>query len=197
MHKRPLAATAIFFILGIILARFLPESVRFVHIFIVTLILILGSFIFSRVDSRFRGNDKEIEDDEEKAPQFFRSGRIANIFLLLSVTSFAALLYVNSNIHPNNHISHFLGEEKLKTSIVGIIKSPALSRKPYYGKINSTYLFEIEAIKKHRAKGIAHSGNEWTKLTGLAQIRIQTEKYQLPRIPGTPEYLCPYKHKGK
>ena len=74
---------------------------------------------------------------------------------------------MNSYIFPDNHISHFLKEEKLKTSIVGIIKSPALTRRPYYGKIASTYLFEIEAIKD---KG------EWWRVKGTGQIRIQTEK---------------------
>ena len=74
---------------------------------------------------------------------------------------------------PNSHISHFLGEEKLKTGIVGIIKSPALTRKPYYGKINSTYIFELEAIKGHSGKT---EENEWLGVKGLAQIRIQTEE---------------------
>ncbi|MFH1854422.1 MAG: ComEC/Rec2 family competence protein, partial [Candidatus Omnitrophota bacterium] len=77
-------------------------------------------------------------------------------------------LYLNSNIWPDNHISHFLGEERLKTSVVGIIKSPALTRKPYYGKINSTYLFEIEEIKAEE--------DLWSNVQGLSQIRIQTEK---------------------
>ena len=156
MHKRPLAVISIFFIIGIVLARYLPDSVKFRHVFTVTLIFILSAFIFSRIDSRFRGNDKEV-------PQLVGAGRIANIFLLLSITSFAGLLYVNSNIFPANHISHFLGEERLKTNIAGIIKSPALTRKPYYGKINSTYLFDVEQI-------------EDKSVEGLAQIRIQTEK---------------------
>ena len=143
MNKRPLVVICIFFILGIILTRFLSDSVRFLHIFIGTLIFIVLSFIFSRYQ------------------------KISNIFLLLSITSFASLLYINSNIFPKGHISHFLGEEKLKTDIVGIIKSPALTRKPYYGKINSTYLFEVEGMKDN---------DEWLELQGLAQIRIQTEK---------------------
>ncbi len=145
MDKRPLAVIAIFFIAGIILARFLPDSIKFLHIFIITLVLIPLTLILSP-----KGR-----------------GRIANIFLLLSITSFAALLYINSSIFPKNHISHFLGEKKLKTSIVGIIRSPALTRKPYFGKINSTYIFEVEAIK---------DSGEWWKVNGLSQIRIQTEK---------------------
>ena len=167
MNKRPLAVIAVFFIIGIVLARFLPDSVKFPHIFIVTLVFIIVSFIFSRIDSRFRGNDKEIGNDNGCCQ------KIANIFLLLSITSFAALLYLNSNIWPDNHISHFLGEEKLKTGIVGIIKSPALTRKPYYGKINSTYIFELEAIKGHNGKT---EENEWLGVKGLTQIRIQTEE---------------------
>ena len=47
MHKRPLAVIAVFFILGIILGRFLPDSVRLFHAFVVTLILITVSFILS------------------------------------------------------------------------------------------------------------------------------------------------------
>ena len=163
MHKRPLAVISIFFILGIVLARFRPDSVKFIHISIVTLIFILSAFIFSRTDSRFRGNDKEIRNDKEEAPQSFRAGRIANILLLLSVALFAALLYVNSNVFPANHISHVLGEDNLKTDIVGVVKSPALIRKPYYGKINSTYLFEVEQIGDKSVRG-------------LSQVRIQTEK---------------------
>jgi len=143
VNKRPLAIIAIFFILGIILARSLPDSIRFPLIFISTLIFILTSFIFSKYH------------------------KISNILLLLSITSFASLLYINSHIYSNNHISHFLAEEKLKTSIAGVIKSPVLTRKPYYGKINSTYLFEIEGVKVNE---------EWLGLEGLAQIRLQTEK---------------------
>ena len=170
MYKRPLAVIAIFFIVGIVLARFLPDSVKFGHIFVVTLIFILTSFILSRMDSRFprtslrsvrgtRGND-----------------RVKNIFLLLSIISFAAFLYINSNAFPKNHISHILGEERLKTDIVGIIRSPALTRRPYYGKISSTYLFEIEAIKCTSAQATSAQENVWLGVRGLSQIRIQTEK---------------------
>ena len=143
MHKRPLAVIAVFFMLGIVLSKFLPDSLGFPHIFTVTLIFIALTLTLSHKWEK------------------------GNIFLLLSVTSFAALLYVNSNTFPNNHISHFLGEEKLKTNIVGIIRSPVLTRKPYYGKINSTYLFEIEGVKDN---------DEWAGVKGLAQIRMQTEK---------------------
>jgi len=157
MHKRPLAVIAVFFMLGIVLARFLPDSVKFIHIFIVTLSLIVISFVFSR-----NKTSNEIASSP-LAPRNDSVKKASNIFLLLSIASFAVLLYVNSNVFSDNHISHFLGEERLKTDIVGVIKSPALTRKPYYGKINSTYLFEAEQI-----------GGK--SIRGLAQIRIQTEK---------------------
>ncbi|MBU4311442.1 MAG: hypothetical protein KJ706_01830 [Candidatus Omnitrophica bacterium] len=175
MNKRPLAVIAIFFIIGIVLARFLPGSVKFPHIFIVTLIFIIVSFIFSRIDSRSPFSWGQVYPRESGGGN--DNGccqKIANIFLLLSITSFAALLYLNSNIWPDNHISHFLGEEKLKTGIVGVIRSPALTRKPYYGKINSTYLFEVEGIKAEGSR--LEAEGEWLGVTGLAQIRIQTEE---------------------
>ncbi len=143
MTKRPLAVIAVFFIMGIVLAASSPNSVRFVHIFIATLIFIAISFVCPKRQT------------------------VSNIFLFLSIMSIGVLLYVNSNIFPKNHISHFLGEEKLNTGIVGVIRSPALTRRPYFGKINSTYLFEIEGVK---------SEGQWLGVTGLAQIRIQTEK---------------------
>ena len=142
------------------MARCLPESVGFTHVFIVTLLFILASFVTGCHCER---SEAISEGEIASAASQPRNDSVANIFLLLSVSSFAALLYINFNIYPNNHISHFLGEEKLKTNIVGIIKSPALTRKPYYGKINSTYLFEAEQIGD---RGV----------TGLAQMRIQTEK---------------------
>ena len=160
MHKRPLAVIAVFFILGIVLARFLPESLRFVHIFIATLIFILLCLLLSSTSCRPGLN-------LAYSGWVAGRGKLANVFLLLSITSFASLLYINSNIWPDNHISHFLGDEKLKTSVMGTIKSPALTRRPYYGKINSMYLFEIEGIKD---KG------EWWGVKGLSQIRIQAEK---------------------
>ncbi|MFC1620988.1 ComEC/Rec2 family competence protein [Candidatus Omnitrophota bacterium] len=158
MHKRPLAVICIFFIIGIVLAKFLPDFVKFSHIFAITLIFISSSLLLNLPYSG-------LEAGREKA---------ANALLLLSVISFATLLYVNSNIFPTNHISHFLGEEKLKANIAGIIKSPALTRKPYYGKINSTYMFEVEAIKAEGSR--LKAGGEWLGVTGLSQIRIQTEK---------------------
>ena len=144
MNKRPLAIIAIFFVLGVALARFLPDPIGFPRMAAVTLIFILASFIF------------------------YRSRRLSNIFLFLSVTLIAILWYVNSNMYPDSHIGDFLGEETLKTDMVGIIKSPVLSRKPYYGKINSTYLFYVEAIKAE--------GDTWFSVEGMAQVRIQTEK---------------------
>ena len=148
MDKRPLAVIAIFFIFGIVLARFLPGSVKFSHIFTVTLILILSSLFLTLTRCRCRPG-------LNLAYSGWVAGRekLANIFLLLSITLFAVLLYINSNTFPNNHISHFLGEEKLKTTVVGVIKSPVLTRKPYYGKINSTYLFELEQIGDRNVQG--------------------------------------------
>jgi len=138
VNKSPLAVIAIFFALDIVIAKFLPEAIKFHHVFILTAILILSSFIFSK-----------------------------NNLLFLSIASFAALLYINSDILPKDHIINFLGEESLKTEVVGIIRSPGLTRRPYYGKINSMYLFEIEGLKDN---------DEWLGVKGLAQIRIQTEK---------------------
>jgi len=172
VNKRPIAVISVFFILGIVLARTLPLSIGFHHIFIITTASILSSFMFSRFK------------------------KTSNIFLSLSVIFFAALLYLNSNFFPDNHIGHFLGEEKLKRDIVGIIKSPALTRRPYYGKINSTYLFEIEGIKdkgvrlRQAASALGFAGlsteaegestsakaDEWYAVNGLGQIRIQREE---------------------
>jgi len=143
VDKRPFAVISIFFIIGIILGKFFPDIVRFHHIFITTSIFILASFVF------------------------FRYERSSNIFLFLSVTFFASLLYLNSNIHSNNHISHFLKEDSLKIEIVGVVKGPELTRRPYFGKISSSYLFEIEGIK---------IDNKWLNIKGLANISIQTEK---------------------
>ncbi|MCX5692133.1 MAG: ComEC/Rec2 family competence protein, partial [Candidatus Omnitrophica bacterium] len=95
-------------------------------------------------------------------------------FLFLSIISLGSLLYLNSNIFPSNHISHFLGKDKVKAEIIGIIKSPAEARGVYYGKVSSRYVFEIEAI---RAQGFRlEIEGEWQKIDGLALIRIQTEK---------------------
>ena len=151
MNKRPLAIIALFFILGIVLARYLPESVKFVHVLVGTSIFILFAFLFTT-----------------PGPGSGRPGSGGGkVLLILSVISFAVLLYLNANTFPKNHITNFIGEEKIKTGIVGTIKSPALTRRPYYGKIASTYLFDTEAIKRD---------GEWWKVKGVAQIRIQTEK---------------------
>jgi len=151
VNKRPLAVIALFFILGIVLARYLPESVKFVHVLVGTSIFILFAFLFTT-----------------PGPGSIRPGSGGGkVLLILSVISFAVLLYLNANTFPKNHITNFIGEEKIKTGIVGTIKSPALARRPYYGKIASTYLFDTEAIKRD---------GEWWKVKGVAQIRIQTEK---------------------
>lgn len=143
MSRRPLAIISILFIAGIALAAFLPAWIRFTHIVTMNLIFILISLLLSKYQ------------------------KVANIFLLLAIVLFGALAYFNSNRFPNNHISYFLKEEPRKTDIVGIIKTPALKRQPYYGKINSTYIFAVEAIE---ASGVKR------QVSGLAHINIQTEK---------------------
>ncbi|MFH1854199.1 MAG: hypothetical protein ABH815_02695, partial [Candidatus Omnitrophota bacterium] len=47
MNKRPLAVIAVFFILGIVLARFMPDSIRFVHVFIGTLVFVLSCLLLT------------------------------------------------------------------------------------------------------------------------------------------------------
>ncbi|MBU4312183.1 MAG: ComEC family competence protein [Candidatus Omnitrophica bacterium] len=143
MSKRPLAIIAILFISGIILASLFSDLIRFHYFFIAALIFIASSFIFCR------------------------NSKASNIFLFLSVVCFAATLYINSNTFSKDHVSQFVGEEKLRTDLSGVIKGPALKRRPYYGKINSTYLFDIETLKVE--------GERW-RVKGLSQIRIQTEK---------------------
>jgi len=93
--------------------------------------------------------------------------RYAHIFLFLSIIFLGALLYINSNIFSPYHISHFLGKDKVKAEITGIIRSPAEKRGLYYGKVSSRYVFEIEDIDVSGIK---------SQVTGLALIRIQTER---------------------
>ncbi len=145
MNRRPLAIISILFIIGIVFAKFLPDSVIFFHVSAVILVFISLALTFSL---KGRGN-------------------VANIFLLLAIVLFGTLAYLNSNQFSNTHISYFLEEETRKADIIGIIKTPALKRGPYFGKINSTYLFELEAIKRN---------GEWRRVKGVSQIRIQTEK---------------------
>ena len=159
MHKRPLAVIAIFFIIGIVLDRFLPDGTTLFQVFITTLTLITISFILSRISSG------EIASSPS-APRNDNGRKAAHTFLFLSIISVGALLYLNSNIFPPNHISHFLGRDKLKAEITGVIKSPAEAREVYYGKVNSRYVFEVESIN-----GL--------KMTGLALARIQTVMRQL------------------
>ena len=173
MHKRPLAVIAVFFILGIILGRFLPDSVRLFHAFVVTLILITISFILSM--KAFSGEIGRTQLSSALprtfrprslrsfAPRNDKGRKTVHVFLFLSIISLGALLYLNSNIFQPNHISYFLGKDKVKAEIIGVIKSPAEARWIYYGKISSRYVFELESI------GVL-------KITGLASIRIQTEK---------------------
>ncbi|MDP2921434.1 MAG: ComEC/Rec2 family competence protein [Candidatus Omnitrophota bacterium] len=140
MDKRPLVVIAVFFILGIVLARFLPDSITLLHAFVITLILVTLTLTLSL--KRERG---------------------AHVFLFLSIISLGALLYLNSNIFPQNHISHFLGNDKIKAEITGVIKGPSESRGIYYGKVSSRYVFELESVGGF-------------KISGLTILRIQTEK---------------------
>jgi len=139
VDKRPIAAICIFFIIGVFLAAYFSNLLEFTHIFIVVLVFILFAVIF------------------------LKFLKISKIFLYLSIISLGSLLYLNSNIFPPDHISRFLGKDKVKAEITGIIKSPAEARGVYFGKVNSRYVFEVESVN-----GL--------KITGLALVRIQTEK---------------------
>ena len=159
MHKRPLAVIGVFFIIGIVLARFLPDTAGLLHVFVVTLISILLCLLLTLIHRRAGlnlpyGMDGGIE-------------KVAHTFLFLSIVSLGALLYLNSNIFPLNHISYFLGTDKVKAEIIGIIRSPAEARGVYYGKVSSRYLFEVETIEVN---------GERFAVNGLSRIRIQTEK---------------------
>ncbi|PIP20447.1 MAG: hypothetical protein COX40_04685 [Candidatus Omnitrophica bacterium CG23_combo_of_CG06-09_8_20_14_all_40_11] len=175
MHKRPLAVIALFFMLGIVLGRLLPDSVTLFHVFVVTLIFILLCLLLALISRRGGFQTRPYSIDGGR-------GKIAHTFLFLSIISVGALLYLNSNIFPPNHISHFLGKEKLKSEIIGTIKSPAEARGVYYGKVNSRYVFEVEEISNLYRSAIGQTSPDRRseevrqKVNGLALIRIQTEK---------------------
>nr|MBU1327559.1 ComEC family competence protein [Candidatus Omnitrophota bacterium] len=139
MDKKPFVVICIFFIIGVFLAAYYSNLLELTHVFIVVLVFILSAVIF------------------------LKSLKISKIFLYLSIIFLGSLLYLNSNIFPPDHISRFLGKDKFKAEITGIIKSPAEARGVYYGKVNSRYVFEVESIN-----GL--------KMTGLVLARIQTEK---------------------
>ena len=173
MHKRPLAVIAVLFIIGIVLGRFLPDNVKFFHVFVVTLIFITLTLT---LPPRRTGSLKR----ERVARSSLMLAPLLHAFLFLSIISLGALLYLNSNIFPPNHINYFLGKDKIKAEITGIIKSPAEARGVYYGKVSSRYIFELETISNlstSAAPGVAKIGNSWScGVNGLALIRIQTEK---------------------
>lgn len=125
------------------MAEFLPFSLSFPHALTITVIAILSSFLLS-------GHQ-----------------RVSNLLLILAIISLAATLYLNSRTFAMSHISRLLGGEKLTTGAVGVVVSPALTRRPYYGKIGSTCLFRVEAIGQT---------DGWQGAEGLAMLRIQTEK---------------------
>jgi len=174
MHKRPLGVISVFFIIGIVLGRFLPESVKFLYVFVTTLIFISFTLIFSLKGRGRGGFQTRPYGSENSARSSLTLAPLLHIFLFLSIISIGSLLYLNSNIFPPDHISHFLGKDKLKAEISGIIKSPAEARGVYYGKVSSRYVFEIEAISN-----LSDSVSRRTAthgVNGLALVRIQTEK---------------------
>jgi len=202
MNKRLVAVICVFFIIGIFLAACLPKLLNFTNAFTITLIFILlclflaliscrGGFASHRgagyPGARHRGETYSY-GSKNIARSSLKLAPLLHAFLFLSIISLGALLYLNSNIFPPNHISHtfapieigaqysaqrtpsfssgglhFLGKDKVKAEIIGIIKSPAETRGVYYGKVNSRYVFEVENIN-----GL--------KITGVALVRIQTEK---------------------
>ena len=173
MHKRPLAVISVFFIIGIVLARFLPDAVRLSHVFVVTLIFILLCLLLALIHRR-AGLNLPYGINEgcsgNVCNMFGGRGKAAHVFLFLSIISLGALLYLNSNIFPNDNIKYFLGENRIKAEIIGIIKSPAEARGVYYGKVSSRYVFEVETIANLSRSAIGQTSG------GLALIRIQTEK---------------------
>jgi ComEC/Rec2-related protein len=182
VHKRPLGVISVFFALGIVLARFLPGSVGLFHVFAVTLIFISFTLIFALTltlsHKRERGCEIVSHKWERGARNSARSSLalapLLHTFLFLSIISLGALLYLNSNIFPTNHISYFLGKDKIKTEITGVIKGPAEARGVYYGKVSSRYVFEMETITNLPDRVGRHTATY--AVSGLALIRIQTEK---------------------
>ena len=174
MDKKPFFVIAIFFIIGIILGRFLQNHISLIQAFWVAIFFIIGTIIFA-IRSRRAGLN---------LPYGIGASKIAHIFLFLSIISAGSLLYLNSNIFPSNHISNFLGKDKVKADIIGTIKGPAEARGVYYGKVRSRYVFEIESMRLQGDKVTRTQGHKdtrtqetaWLKVNGLALIRIQTEK---------------------
>ncbi len=142
MNKRPLFIIAIFFIIGIFASSLFFNSRLFIMLFIINCLLAASALFL----------------DAHK--------RLLSVALLLSVMCLGSIVYINSKILSNGNISNLLGNDPLKTKIIGVIRSPALGRKSYFGKINSRYLFEIESMNY---KG------KWLAAEGLGYIKIQTE----------------------
>ncbi len=153
MNKSPLAIVSIFFIIGIILGKFLSGHISLIQAFYVVLFFVIATIIFVRFS------------------------KLSHTFLFLSIISIGSLLYLNSNIFPPDHVSHFLGKDKLKAEIIGTIKSPAEARGVYYGKVSSRYVFEVEQILNLSRSAIGQTSEEVRqKVGGLALIKIKTEK---------------------
>ncbi len=176
MSKRPLAVISVFFIIGIVSVRFLPDNITLFHVFVVTLIFIALTLTFSLKGIGRGGFETRPYGSENSARSSLILAPLLHIFLFLSIISLGALLYLNSNIFPPNHISHFLGKDKLKAEIIGTIKGPSEARGVYYGKVRSRYLFEVEAIEVNGEPPYHKGTGHGFTVSGLSQIRIQTEK---------------------
>jgi len=150
MHKRPVAIIAALFITGIFSGKSLSSYIGLSQIFLAVLFFIIATIIFIRLS------------------------KTAHIFLFLLIISSGALSYLNSNIFPPDHISYFLGKDKVKAEIIGTIKGPVEARGVYYGKVSSRYMFKLEEISllyDSVSRRTATHG-----VSGLALIRIQSEK---------------------
>jgi len=144
MIKRPFGLVSILFVTGLIFARLFLSQYSFYFLFIAAVISVLMTSVF------------------------IRHRNISNIFLYLSIFLSAGVLYLNASTYPRNNIIYFLEKTKTNLDIVGIIRSPVERREGLFGKVNSRYLFEIEAIKDNK-KG-------WLKTCGFAYIKIRSEK---------------------
>ncbi|MDO8603154.1 MAG: hypothetical protein Q7O04_04850, partial [Candidatus Omnitrophota bacterium] len=173
MNKRPVAVICIFFIVGIVLAARFSELLNLTSAFTLTSICISACLFLSLISCGTGLNLGYSLDN--RAQSLLAPVPLLHTFLFLSIISLGSLLYLNSNIFPPGHIGNFLGNERLKADITGIIKSPAEARGVYFGKISSRYLFEIETMS-NLSDSVSRSGMATHGVNGLALVRIQTEK---------------------
>jgi len=186
MNKRPVAVICVFFIIGIFLAACLPKLLNLTNAFTLTLIFILLCWFLVLISCRGGFQTRPYGSKNiARSSSRLTSSRLAPLlhtFLFLSIISLGALLYLSSNIFPPNHISYFLGRDKVKAEITGVIKSPAEARGVYYGKVSSRYVFEVEQISNPYRSAIGNTSSDRRseegrqRVNGLALIRIQTEK---------------------